>query len=371
MQSMTAKELKDKNTSNVARAYYIKGKYKEARLKFEKWLAKYPTDRNSWLDYGATLYVLGYPTLGYDATKKALELDPSFGMAMSNIGLYHQMHNDAPKAMKWFGEAAANGYPEANFNYSLAKLARLMDGVVLGETWVDDVEWTDAWLAYGYRFKKASPVRLPFVLPSCDVWGKEDEPVMIIGEQGIGDNVMFSRYFSMLPTGSVFAVPADQHCLFPNIECITMTNSRDDIRYYSPAGSLPLYFSAAESRLDVARSSGSGIGVCWKGNAEHSNDRNRSYPNLRSDMLRLGRSLVYGDGFKPADWVETIEVIEELDVIITVDTSLAHVAGRMGKRVMILQPRYDWDFRWGTQRKNIWYPTVESYATWEELLKNI
>jgi tetratricopeptide (TPR) repeat protein len=362
---------KNKNAADMARHYMQHNKLTHARTKFESWLRKYPEDRDAYLDYGATLYSLGYPELGLAATKKAHKLDPTWGPALNNIGLYYQKYNDNAMAMQYYANAIECGYNEANFNYSLAKLSDLMDVMMLeGESFNYDYRWDEAWLAYRYRFLKNKPVEIPRVLDGVKYWDPRDslEPVMVIAEQGVGDNIMFSRYLPMLPPGSEFAVPEDQQELFSGIPMIDSTD-KSNCKYYCPIADLPLFFKTVG--VIPKDNSGTEIGVCWKGSALHANDSSRSYPELQNEMLSIGTvSLQFGHGTMKS-WTDTIKLVESCHTVITVDTSVAHLAARMGKRVMILQPKYDWDFRWGTGSKCVWYPGVESYKDWATLKKNI
>jgi ADP-heptose:LPS heptosyltransferase len=124
------------------------------------------------------------------------------------------------------------------------------------------------------------------------------------------------------------------------------------------------------------------IGIVWSGSTKHKNDRNRSIDlsalaplfsvdahwialqkELRhgnSDLLQEFHKIsFYGDELK--DFADTAAVIDLLDLVITVDTSVAHLAGAMGKPVWILLP-YNSDWRWLSDRDDSpWYPTARLF----------
>ncbi len=125
------------------------------------------------------------------------------------------------------------------------------------------------------------------------------------------------------------------------------------------------------------------IGIAWAGAPEHHNDRNRSIPfaafaplaalervtlislqkgPARSEMFGYaGASPLFDAGRRLRDFMRTAEVIAALDLVVTADTSVAHVAGAMGKPVWILLP-YAPDWRWLLGRDDSpWYPSARLF----------
>ncbi|MCK5640178.1 MAG: hypothetical protein KAJ19_05255, partial [Gammaproteobacteria bacterium] len=140
------------------------------------------------------------------------------------------------------------------------------------------------------------------------------------------------------------------------------------------------------------------IGICWSGNPEHRNDKNRSIP-LRTfkPLTKLPNTRLYSlqKGVAAADisgaankmdivdfskfiedFTDTARIIQNLDLIITVDTAVAHLAGAMGKPVWVLLP-YAPDWRWGLENKNTpWYPSMQLYrqhtvTEWTDIVEEI
>jgi hypothetical protein len=143
--------------------------------------------------------------------------------------------------------------------------------------------------------------------------------------------------------------------------------------------------------------SGPRIGLAWSGNPDHANDRQRSIPFERLVPLisaeaqwialqntirpsdrgafdRCGRVSFHGDLLR--DFSDTAALVDLVDLVITVDTSLAHLAGAMGKPVWVLLPFYP-DWRWLLGRTDSpWYPTARLFrqprhGDWESVFGEV
>lgn len=127
------------------------------------------------------------------------------------------------------------------------------------------------------------------------------------------------------------------------------------------------------------------IGIVWKGNPKHSNDTERSISPYIFKKLKTNHLLVslqhgeYGDdflnmGIMIKDWADTAYIISKMDLIITVDTAVAHLAGAMGKEVWVLLPKFP-DWRWGLNKPyTSWYPSMRLFrreGSWEELIVKV
>jgi hypothetical protein len=135
----------------------------------------------------------------------------------------------------------------------------------------------------------------------------------------------------------------------------------------------------ARAALPPARPGQLKVGLAWKGNPRFENDAERSLPSLATlaplaqvDGARFF-SLQKGEGegetvdgmnlvdlaLAIADFADTAALIKDLDLVITVDTAVAHLAGALGKRCWVLLPAYLTDWRWLTEREDTpWYPGV-------------
>jgi ADP-heptose:LPS heptosyltransferase len=124
------------------------------------------------------------------------------------------------------------------------------------------------------------------------------------------------------------------------------------------------------------------IGICWAGSNIHLNDRNRSIPferfatlllvpgvdfvSLQKDVVGAEAAILRAHGVHQlgqefSDFADTAAVVSMLDIVITVDTSVAHLAGAMAKAVAVLLP-FSPDFRWMLDRTDSpWYPTMRLF----------
>lgn len=260
----------------------------------------------------------------------------------------------------------------------------------------------------------------------ADIAGKR---LLVYAEQGLGDTLQFCRYLFLLHEAGVrltFEVPASLVAL---LSCLPVTlrtaethdaQAADDIDYQCPLLSLPL---AMKTRLEsiplpsaylhapadkqalwrerMPRSAKLRIGVVWAGAPAHQNDAQRSisldlflqlmqedldYYVLQKQLSKqekthiavmrsFGKSLhVLADQL--GDFADTAAVIAELDLVITVDTSVAHLAGALGKPVWILLP-YEADFRWMQERRDSpWYASARLFrqaqpGDWTTVLREV
>jgi len=107
------------------------------------------------------------------------------------------------------------------------------------------------------------------------------------------------------------------------------------------------------------------VGFCWKGNPAHANDRQRSLPDGAFDSLltipgvdAVSLALGEANAREFRDWYDTAITVASLDLVVTVDTAVAHLAGAMGKPVWLLL-QYVPDWRWSLGRDTTpWYPSM-------------
>jgi hypothetical protein len=124
------------------------------------------------------------------------------------------------------------------------------------------------------------------------------------------------------------------------------------------------------------------VGLAWKGNPQFENDRDRSLPHMRTlaplwaipglafFSLQKGigedevtacseQQLLTDLGSRMLDFADAAAIVAQLDLVITVDTAMAHLAGALGKPCWLLLPWYMTDWRWGAEgSQSIWYPGV-------------
>ncbi len=243
--------------------------------------------------------------------------------------------------------------------------------------------------------------------------GKEPvagKTVLLHAEQGYGDTLQFCRYASLLAdrgAAVVLEVPQALKALLSTLRGVRQLVSENETTpafdLQCPLLSLPLAFGTGISTIPasipylhadpgrvsqwaarLAQDDPTGrlrVGIAWSGNPRHNNDANRSmaladlaplyrmnavFVNLQplvrerdAETLDASPIVDYGRGLN--DFAETAALVSVLDLVITVDTSVAHLAGALGRSVWILLP-YIPDWRWLLERGDSpWYPTAKLF----------
>lgn len=328
--------------------------------------------------------------------RRALVCRPDHAGALNNLGLVLHADNDLAGAIDAFRRALAHspGFNEARWNLALALL--------------HDGQFREGWNAYEARL--AIPAFAPAHVPPTPRWDGDDaagRTILLVAEQGLGDAIQFVRFASALAERGAHVIvqaPRPLVALFRNVEGASEVVATDEeppphdawlpllslpgvlgVDASQFAASLP-YLVADDRRqravaADLAPWSGSlKVGIAWAGNRRNTNDRRRSIPLslLAASLFDLEGvrwiSLQQGDdeddgGAAPGaagllrlawrnDFDGIAALMNELDLIVTVDTSIAHLAGALARPVFVLLP-FASDWRWRTSRTDSdWYPTA-------------
>lgn len=347
---------------------------------------------------GIVLHERGHLDDALASFDRAIALKPDYAAAHNNRGNVLHDLNRLEGALAAFDAAIAltGGFAEASVNksYCLLRMGRFEEG----------------WRLHEWRKKTERPVgHRSFPRPvwsgNADIAGKT---VFVHWEQGFGDTLQFCRYAKLLRARGANVVMSVQEPLYrlishsmPDIRFLKDDVVPADFDYHCPLMSLPLAFGTTlrsvpdvvpylvadeERRMTWAPrlrpSTNPRIGVAWSGNAEQRNDLNRSiglaglapvlaidadWISLQKEVRNADRSLLghfrqishYGELLH--DFADTAALIAAVDLVITVDTSVAHLAGAMGKPVWILLA-YTADWRWLVDRNDCpWYPTARLF----------
>jgi tetratricopeptide (TPR) repeat protein len=369
--------LYNKATENLQ-----KKKYERAVSDFKKSIDIIPT-ADAYLNLGTCYKYLDKDSLASDCFRKATIIEPLGNgvkdLAFTNLGLMSYVYEHDDEALEIFNKALAinPNLGDANWNKATTLLRQACTG--------DFEKFYDGWQHYEHRFKKSSPVTLTGTfghLRDKPWMGQRGIRLLICAEQGLGDNIMFARYMSALESTfdievTLQASPDIAPLLWHRNVNVEFDPAKFD--YVLPLGSIcrfigfidPAPYINYKERFDL---SGFNIGCVWAGNKNHSNDRHRSvsyqrfkrfakYGNLWS--LNKGAPEVpsWMTRCKINDWNDTAKWINSMDLIITIDTSITHMAGALGARTWMIQPYKETDFRWGTNnsKSNIWYSSVDIY----------
>jgi tetratricopeptide (TPR) repeat protein len=271
-------------------------------------------------------------------------------------------------------------------------------------------EYRVGWRLYEWRWLDLMKAhRRAFPQP---LWlGEEDigdKILLIYPEQGLGDFIQFCRYAPLLETlvgQVVIEVPPSLFSLMATLKgrftLIKLGDAAPNFDFHCPIMSLPLAFKTDLAgvpnpapylyadylkqqlwRERLGPKARLRVGLAWTGNAAHQNDRQRSIPlKLLAPLLRLpfefhslqkecrpederllaDLPIVRRHDAELMDFSDTAALIDALDLVISVDTSVAHLAGAMAKPVWILLP-FSPDYRWMLERVDSpWYPSAKLF----------
>ena len=347
----------------------------------------------------------------YDA---AVSINPDFAEAHLNRGLVLKELHRFDESLSSYDRALAikPGYAEAHVNRATALLL------------CGDLE--RGWRDYEWRWRNpsGSSIRETREFPQPQWTGAEPlagTTLLLHGEQGLGDTLQFCRYAKLAADAGASVILEAQSPLtglLESLQGVSQVLPRGDafpaFDHHCPLLSLPLAF---KTRLDTIPSahaylhadpakvavwkarlgSGPRIGLVWSGNPNHVNDRNRSVP-LAELLTHLPAGLQYvslqrevADIDRLAlqahpevmdvaehlhDFSDTAAVCDCLDLVISVDTSVAHLSAALGRPTWILLP-FTPDWRWLLDRNDSpWYPTARlhrqgSIDDWSGVLAHV
>ena len=282
-------------------------------------------------------------------------------------------------------------------------------------------QFEKGWESYhNLRVKKSRQLDIPR-WQGEDVTGRR---ILLFHEQGLGDTIQFVRYAQMVSTlasDTVLWVQKPLQRLLANSYTALTVHSGEEIPagpydFACPLPALPMVCRSSENTIpqmtpyihvpagifrnwEIALHNLCGntyrIGVVWAGNPKHHNDRNRSIPyDVFRGLFAVGQvcwvslqlgsraeDLVKSDKVADlsqdlSDFAETAGVIANLDLIITVDSAVAHLAGAMGKETWVLLP-FAPDWRWQLDRNDSpWYPSVRLFrqdepGNWQKVVQKV
>ena len=400
--------------------YYNQGKLLQQQGKIEEAVAYYreairldPGSAAAYNNLGLCLQEAGRSEEALKYFRKAAGIAPKFAEAYYNLALYYQDKNLTVEAIEYYSMAIGQkpDYVDAHWNMACALL--LSGNFVQG--W-REYEWR--WKVKGHR-GRAVPG------PLWDGSDSAGRTVLLHAEQGFGDTLQFIRYAPMVARQGARVIvqcPEELLRLLSNVEGVAEvvpdTGPLPQFDLHCPLLSLPAVFGTslenvpaeipyiiADSRLSqtwserlASQGPGFKVGLVWAGRAESKRERARSCSfELFSDLSRIGGVTLYslqkGEGAEQAqsppgnmkfidltaeiyDFADTAALIANLDLVISIDTAAAHLAGAMGKPVWTLLPFVP-DWRWLLGRDDSpWYPTMRLFrqpapGDWERVMGRV
>jgi hypothetical protein len=366
---------------------------------------------------GNVLKKLGRLYEALESFDKALTIKPDYAEAYSNRGLALQEFKRLEEAVASYDKAIVikPDFSEAHWNKSVTLLL------------IGDFE--QGLKLYEWRWKNealALPKRnfpQPLWLGVENIAGKT---ILLHAEQGLGDTIQFCRYAKMvkdLGARVVLEVPPALSGLLNGlhgVDTLVQTGQAlPDFDYHCPLMSLPLafktelltipspspYLCADGSKLEqwsakLGERKKPRVGLVWSGSTIHKNDHNRSlkleellaylpkdyeYVSLQKEVRQVDAELLAGSdlgvsirhyGQELKDFSDTAALCALMDIVISVDTSVAHLAGAIGMPTWVLLP-YVPDWRWLLDRDDSpWYPSVKLFrqsedGRWDSVLQRV
>jgi tetratricopeptide (TPR) repeat protein len=304
------------------------------------------------------------------AFHRAAVLMPTAAAPIHNIGTIAQLQGDWAKA-------------EASFRLSLElEPGRAVTRAALGVALLAQGRFAEGFpLADAAR--ELPPGHTSKTAPSLPIprWTGEDlagKRILIWSEEGFGDQIMFARFARLLKDrGAAVAwiCPPALARLFREglgVDAIAATGRVDlpEVDVYCPSSALPaimmpqLLDPPGRPYIDLplpAAPSGARIGVATASNPKHPNARTKTLPaEFAEELLKLSGAISLAPEHSGAvDFRDTAALIAGLDLVISVDTAVAHLTGALGKPLWVLmyEPAMDW--RWLANREDSpWYPSA-------------
>ncbi len=324
--------------------------------------------------------------------KRALQLKPAYPEALNNMGGEYGRLARLPEAIACLRQCVSLAPNDADGHWNLS-VALLLSG-----------QWEEGWNEFEWRLRRPeSPGRI-YPQPLWNGQPLMGKTLLLWSEQGFGDMLQFFRYVGLIKqlggrvildvqaplvpllawqniADGVYAAgdpppPFDFHLALMSVPRVLKTTVQT-----VPNGTAYLRASANRSHYWAGRLPRDGkrkIGIAWAGRPEHPNDRRRSIPPaLLAPLSAVNVTFVTVQprpvtvlppplpildlGPELTDFSETAALISQLDLLITVDTSVAHLAGALGKPVWLLLP-FSPDWRWLMKREDTpWYPSMRLF----------
>jgi len=382
--------------SNLGNVLQVQGRLEEAAACYRKALAFQPTHSAARNNLGGALLALGRTEEAIGCYGKVLAAAPHHAGALHNLGTALYAAGRLDDSIACYEQALAIAPDHAKTHLDLAH-ALLKKG-----------DFARGWREYEWRRQIPLPKehQRNFTQPRWQGEPLKGRRILIYTEQGLGDCIQLLRYLPLLrATGAriVLEVPGalarlagqiegiDELAIFGrplpefDFQCPLMSLARIFAADLNTIPATTPYLSVPEPVRQQAAAfawppTGLRVGLAWAGNGTHHNNRFRSMPfsalaplfavedahffSLQADQPareRLPEAPVTDLLPQIRDMADTAALIEQLDLVIAVDTSVAHLAGALGKPVWILLPD-NADWRWMVEREDSpWYPTARLF----------
>jgi tetratricopeptide (TPR) repeat protein len=390
-------------------------RFAEAVASYDRAVGVRPDFAEAFSNRGAALLELNRYDEALASYDRAIALQPHYSGALSNRGIVLHQLQRFDDALRSFADAQAASPHNAEAHFGEAEVRLLLGDFDRG--------WKQyEWRSQGEQMRHAKrEFRQPPWLGQNEITGKT---ILLHAEQCFGDTIQFCRYVPLVAERGARVILEVQEPLTELMSSLAGATqvvaaglALPDFDVQCPLLSLPLVFATRletiPSAVPYLRASSPRvidwdarlgpkkrrprIGLAWSGRPTHTNDRNRSVPlgallslldndatfvslqkemrpadatvlSDRSDLLHCGDALT--------DFSATAALIANLDLVISVDTCVAHLAGALAKPVWVLLPLTP-DWRWLLDRLDSpWYPTARLFRqdgarAWESVIARV
>ena len=398
---------------NKGNAYFALEWFDSALISYKEAIKINPNYAAAYSSISNVLLRMGNYEDAIQFANSSIGLEPNSSMAHNDLGVLYLKICSIDSAISSFNKSIELDVlnPEPYFNKSQALL---LSG-----------NFEQGWRLFEYRWEtlanKAFKPNLK-ALPLTYLDDIKNKTILLQAEQGFGDTIQFSRYVAMvvdLGAHVILQVPKVLRALFLWLEESICIISDDDelpkFDYFCPLMTLPLIFNTNLDEIPdvnfgyvvdeckrthwvekIGIKTKTRVGIAWSGNPSHTNDHNRSIDlsdfmgfmpndfefislqkNIKDrdlDVVQLNQIKHFGTDLK--DFTDTATLCDLVDVVISVDTSVAHLSASMQKPTWVLLP-FSPDWRWLLNRDDSpWYPSVKLYrqtslGDWKTVLNRI
>ncbi|TAN45965.1 MAG: tetratricopeptide repeat protein [Nitrospirae bacterium] len=397
---------------NLAQIYATKKMPSQAIEFYLKAIGSSPSNAELHNNLGVVLFETDNIDEAIECYRKALTLDPDYAAAYYNLGNALRADGNIEEAIDCYKHSVKNDNSLSYAHWNLAILL-LLTG-----------RFDEGWQEYEWRWELKNYItKRDFARPLWDGTDLNGKTILLHTEQGFGDAIQFIRYVPLIEQRggriiiecqkeliSLFSSikgiadfkaqgeglpPFDLHCPFLTIPYIFKTTNENipsKTPYLTVNNSLVQKWTESAG-IDRSRFN---IGIVWAGNPRNLNDRQRSLSlDLFSAFSGLKNIQLYSLQKGPAseqinssaipikdptaeikDFSDTAALIMGLDLVISVDTAVAHLAGALSRPVWLLIPPIP-DWRWQLNREDSpWYPTMRLFrgtknGQWNDVIERI
>jgi tetratricopeptide (TPR) repeat protein len=401
--------------SRIGYAFWSLGQWQLAADNYQRAIRLQPTLAEGHYDRGVSLEKLGALEEAMICYRQALKIKPGYAAAHNALGAI--MEGQTDEAIVQFRTAIKfdPDHPSAHVNLGMLLLRK--------------GQFEEGWFHYEWRLKTQAEPFKSFALLTQPMWdglALEGRSILLYAEQGLGDTVQFIRYAAMVQDkgGKVLV-----ECSAPLLQLLqnysgidALSASRAELSPFDVHASLlslprifgtnltnipapvPYLFArddlACQWRERLSKCSGFKIGVCWQGSPIRPGDRQRSFhlaqfaplaeiPGVELISLQKGPGTeqlaeapfavqTLGPDFDGpvGAFMDSAAVMKNLDLVVTSDTAITHLAGALGVPVWVALPLVA-DWRWLLNREDSpWYPTMrlfrqEERGNWQKVFERM